>query len=169
MSDKISTGRLDVTIDDSADPIVVTMRGQIDEQARMVDLIESFGARVNLDLESVSFINSVGVREWIRMMRELKSRGIEVRVSRCSEAMVHQMNMIVEAKGNAEVDSFFAPYLCDHCGFEGSMCLEVAPNVELFRDMQAPLLDCPECKEPMELNELNERYFLFLEDSLQNV
>jgi anti-anti-sigma regulatory factor len=163
---KISTGRLDVTFDDSAEIVQITMRGQIDERAKLVDLIDQFGKQVCLDLESVSFINSVGVREWIRMMRELKTRGITVKVKRCSEAMVHQMNMIVEAKGNAEVVSFFAPYLCDHCGFEGSMCLEVTPNIELFRSFRAPTLDCPECKEEMDLNELNERYFLFLEDSL---
>ena len=48
-------------------------------------------------------------------------------------------------------------------GFESSMCIEVGPHEAMLRRMEAPQLECPECKAAMEFNEIPERYFLFLE------
>ncbi len=163
-AEKLTTGRLDIEYNTSDAGLDVVMRGQIDEGTELVGLADKTDKAIHIDLERVSFINSVGVREWIRMLRALKKTGIVVRMRRCSEAMIHQMNMIVEAKGSAEVDSFFAPYVCDGCGYEGSMCLDVAPHLEQFRQMQAPPVACPECTQPMEFNEIPERYLLFLEN-----
>ena len=167
-TENISTGRLEIVCTASDDGLDVVMQGQIDERTELVEIaakVASLTTRaINIDLEKVSFINSVGVREWIRLLRALKKCGASVRMRRCSEAMIHQMNMIVEAKGSGEVDSFFAPYVCDGCGYEGSMCLDVEPNLAQLRDMQALSIACPECTQPMEFNDIPERYLLFLED-----
>jgi anti-anti-sigma regulatory factor len=142
------------------------MQGQIDERTDLSELGTRLERLVVMDLEKVSFINSVGVREWIRMLRSLEDRGVQVRMKRCSEAMIHQINMIVEAMGCAEVESSFAPYLCEDCGYEGSMCLEVAANASQFRNMDAPQVPCPECNGTMEFDEIPARYFLFLGEKL---
>jgi len=166
MTEHLSSGRLEIDVSVFGAEHRVSLQGQIDERTNLDDLAVRLERRVIMDLEKVSFINSVGVREWIRMLRSLEDRGVFVRMKRCSEAMIHQMNMIVEAKGNAEVESFFAPYLCESCGYEGSMCLDVGENATQFRAGEAPLLPCPECNGSMEFNEIPERYFLFLEDAL---
>ncbi len=166
MSDHLSSGRLEIDVAVFGAENRVNLVGQVDERTQLDDLAKKLDRVVVMDLEKVSFINSVGVREWIRMLRSLEERGVELRMKRCSEAMVHQMNMIVEAKGRAQVESFFAPYLCEDCGYEGSMCLDVAESLPLFRKMDAPTLPCPECNGTMEFNEIPERYFLFLEDAL---
>lgn len=163
-TERLTTGRLDISYTTGDGVLDVVMEGQIDERTELVGLADRVDKRIVIDLERVSFINSVGVREWIRLLRALRKQGAVVRMKRCSEAMIHQMNMIVEAKGNAEVESFFAPYVCDGCGYEGSMCLEVSPNATRLRDMQAPQIACPECSEQMEFNEIPERYLLFLEE-----
>lgn len=164
MSERVTTGRLNIehtSVDGGHEAV---FDGQIDERSRLVDFAEKLtSGKLAINLEKVSFINSVGVREWIRMLRKLADNGVEVQLRRCSEAMIHQVNMIVEAKGSAEVDSFYAPYQCDECGFESSMCIEVGPNRDMLRRMEAPQLECPECKTAMDFNEIPERYFLFLE------
>lgn len=164
-TETLSTGRLDIQFTADGGTLDVIMRGQIDEGTRLVGLADKVQDGITIDLEKVSFINSVGVREWIRLLRALRKRGAAIRMRRCSEAMIHQMNMIVEAKGNAEVESFFAPYVCDGCGYEGSMCLDVSPNATKLKELQAPTVDCPECNDKMEFNEIPERYLLFLEQA----
>lgn len=164
MSEQITSGRLEIELATSPDEHHLTLSGQVDEQTQLVDLAGRLDHKVVLDLERVSFVNSVGIREWIRMLRVLDEHDLEVRMVRCSEAMIHQMNMIVEAKGRAGVDSFFAPYLCAECGYEGSMCLEVADHAETLARLEAPEVSCPECNGRMEFNEIPGRYLLFLEE-----
>jgi len=164
-AETIKTGRLEISFTPSDGSADVVMQGQIDERTELVGLADKVSGTITIDLEKVSFINSVGVREWIRLLRAFKKSDTTLCMRRCSEAMIHQMNMIVEAKGNAVVESFFAPYVCDACGYEGSMCLDVAPNAEGLKNMEAPAVACPECKESMEFNEIPERYLLFLEDA----
>jgi len=165
MSERITTGRLEIEHETTEEREQVSFDGQIDERSKLVEFVGKFssGQVVIINLEKVSFINSVGVREWIRMLRKLEELGVKVLLSECSEAMIHQVNMIVEAKGDAEVSSFYAPYQCDTCGFESSMCIDVGPNEEMLRRMEAPQKKCPECEAVMEFNEIPERYFLFLE------
>ena len=166
MSEQITTGRLQVDLTTTADEHELVLGGQVDERTQLVEFVHKLDRKVVLDLERVSFINSVGIREWIRMLRALEERGLDVRMKRCSEAMIHQMNMIVEAKGSAVVDSFFAPYLCAECGYEGSMCLDVTAHAADLRETRAPIQTCPECSGQMEFNEIPGRYLLFLEDEL---
>jgi predicted Zn-ribbon and HTH transcriptional regulator len=116
-----------------------------------------------IDLEKVSFINSIGVREWIRLLRQLADKKVQVTLRRCSEAMVYQLNMIIDTSTNAQVDSFYAPYACNKCGYEGSMCIEMGPNLDRLRRMEAPELTCPECRSAMQLSEIPQRYLLFVE------
>lgn len=141
----------------------VLIRGQLDEKAHLVPIADEVGQRVTIDLEHVSFVNSLGLRAWIRLLLALSDRDTEVTFTRCSEAMVHQMNMVVAAKAGAQVDSFFVPYDCPTCGHGASMCLEVADHREALRAMQLPSQACPECDAAMECAELPERYLLFLE------
>jgi len=111
------------------------------------------------------FINSIGVREWMRLLRGLTDRGARVRLERCAEVIIEQINMIDEALGQAEVLSFHAPYQCPECGLEASMLIEVAPHAAAMRRMEAPVMACPDCGKEMELFEIPEKFFSFLTHS----
>jgi anti-anti-sigma regulatory factor len=161
--DKEGVSRLDITVTTSDGGHLVTMSGQVDERSSIADYTGMLEGSVILDLEKVSFINSVGVRDWIRTLRELRERGVAVTLRRCSEAIVHQMNMIVEVRAGAEIESFFAPYECEDCGYEASMQLDAREHRELLARREAPVLGCAECGGSMTFSELGERYFLFLE------
>ncbi len=159
------TGRLDLEInqDQQQGGFLAVMRGQIDERADLVRAVDGLSGRVIIDLAGVTFINSIGVREWIKMLRALEARRVPATLKRCSETMVMQMNMIIETQTNAQVESFFAPYLCDACGYEGSVCIEVKDHARALAAKAPPSLPCPECRAPMQFNEIPGRYLLFLE------
>lgn len=159
-------GRLDVQVDRTATGCVVTLAGQIDDQAALeavaAELPVERAGEVVIDLDGVRFINSIGVREWMRLLRGLVDRGARVVLERCAEVIIEQINMITDARGSAEVRSFHAPYQCPGCGLETSALLDVARHGDAMRRMEAPAVPCPDCGQAMELYEVPERFFTFL-------
>lgn len=160
---KKTLGRLTATVDRGADADTVVLQGEIDDQSTLSELADQLGATVIIDLERVRFINSVGVREWIMFLGALAARGARVILRRCSEPMVHQMSMVVEARGAAEVESFCAPFLCDDCASERSLVLGVAQHLDDLRAKRVPSQKCPDCGGTMHFDDFPNRYLLFLD------
>jgi anti-anti-sigma regulatory factor len=156
---KMTIGRLTAAVDDG----VLTLVGEIDDQATLSDLVDQIGPRVVIDLKGVRFINSVGVREWIVFLGALAERGTKIILRACSEPMVHQMSMVVEARGSAEVESFCAPFLCDDCASERSLVLDVAQNLAELKARRVPPQKCPDCGGTMRFDDFPNRYLLFLD------
>jgi len=163
MQERFTTGRVQLEWSQFGMEYRIAVVGQIDERAELVGFADRFTDNVVIDLANVSFVNSLGLREWIRMLYTLAERGVDVTLSRCSESMVHQMCMVVAAKGDSKIESFFAPYECDACGHVASVCLDVKEHLAAFRRLEVPDEPCPECSAGMEFNEIPERYLLFLE------
>src|SRR5947208_7414 len=151
---RISTGRLEIDWTPVGRDNFVAMQGQIDERADLENFAKSLADSVIIDLEKITFINSIGVREWIRMLRNFELRRVTVALRRCSEAMVHQMNMIVEMQTGAVVESFFAPFLCEDCGHEASRCIDLKENISALRRMETPSMPCTDCGSAMQFNEI---------------
>ena len=142
----------------------LTLAGAIDENAEILKLLDSAqGGRLALDLAGVTFINSLGVRDWIRMLAAATSKQIAVELRRASEPLVHQLNMIVATRGTATVTSFFAPYACDACGREESLLVDVEANRAGLAKLEPPPQKCPECGAQMAFNDFPERYFTFMQ------
>jgi anti-anti-sigma regulatory factor len=158
---RLTTGRLEIDWTPGREHFVV-MHGQLDERADLESFAKQLADAVVLDLERITFINSIGVREWIRMLRALEMRKVRVVLRRCSEALVLQMNMILEMQTGTTVESFFAPYLCEDCGHESSRCLDVREHAAGLRRMQLPPQPCGECGSMMQFSEIPARYLLFL-------
>jgi len=150
--------RLTITRTDGA----IALSGVIDEASYLAELIPPHPGTLRLDLAGVSFINSLGVREWIRFLATAASGGVRVELARVSEPLIQQLNMIVAARGQAEVLSFYAPYACDACGREDSLLIELEPNRVQLTAGEAPPATCPECGSQMAFNDFPQRYFLFL-------
>ena len=146
-----------LTITEQGDALVLA--GAIDETAAIPELVgRARGGRLALDLGGVTFINSLGVRDWIRMVQLAQQRNVALELRRVSEPVIHQLNMIIATRGNARVMSFFAPYACDACGREDSLLVDADQVV----GGQAPPQTCPECGAAMVFNDFPERYFSFL-------
>lgn len=156
-------GRLTITTAAEPGGAVLSLAGSLDETAALPELpARAAGGRLVLDLGGVTFINSLGVRDWIRLQAAAQAAGVDVELRRVSEPIVHQLNMIIAARGAARVTSFYAPYACDACGREESLLIEVAAHRELLLRLEAPPMTCPECAAPMAFNDFPERYFALL-------
>ena len=139
------------------------LSGSIDETSALTELLSrAHNGSLVLDLAGVTFINSLGVRDWIRMQNEATRQGIAIELRRVSEPIIHQLNMIIATRGNSRVTSFYAPYACDSCGREESQLIDVAANAVGLANLVAPSITCPECAAQMAFNDFPERYFSFL-------
>ncbi len=141
----------------------IYVAGSIDERADMVALVAHAKAgKLALDLAGVTFINSIGVREWIRMMHAAAAAKLRVELRRVTEPIVHQLNIVPAARGASIVSSFFAPYACDHCDREDLVLIEVAQHGRTLARQQAPAIACDVCHRPMVFGEPPELYLGFL-------
>ena len=165
-------GRLDVAIESQAHRALVTLQGRLDDATALTDLPSLLPAGdVAIDTEGVTFVNSVGMREWMRLIRQLRTRG-RVTLERVADVLMTQMNLFPEfgnegGPGLGErtdhdlvIGSFHAQYMCPKCGGESAPLIDAVAHGPLLRTMKAPLVACPECGEAMALADFPERYLL---------
>jgi hypothetical protein len=135
----------------------VALAGEIDEHADFAPLRELLRGDVELELAGIRRINSCGVREWVNFVRDLP-RASSLTFRACSTAFVTQLNMIFNFRGPARIVSFHAPYVCDVCGHDDELLVEVGAGGKV--ELPAPL--CPTCGDVMQFDDLPERYLSFL-------
>jgi hypothetical protein len=141
------------------------LRGPIDQRFRLDPLPESDVRRVRFDLAGVSFVSLEGASRWVALLDHLSSRGARVVITRCSEAFVYKMNMIVAMHDGVDIESFFAPYECPACRREALVCIDVQKHCARLQEGQPPLTACPTCRQLMSFADLPARYFCFLMDA----
>jgi len=135
----------------------VVLRGRIDDFSALGELAAQVTpGNVSIDTDGVTFINSIGMREWMRFVRALKARGL-VTFERVAAVLITQMNLLPEFDGSP-ITSFHAQYACEACGAESVPLVDVGVHAEELSQMHAPKLPCPECGKPMELADFPERY-----------
>jgi anti-anti-sigma regulatory factor len=150
-----------MTVVPNADQVLLA--GQIDESAKLSDLIPlAKNGRLVLDLAGITFINSIGVREWCYMQQAAAKAKVSIELRRVAEPMVHQLNIVPAARGVSIVSSFFAPYECDECDREYLILLDVRQHGADLARMRAPSQKCPDCKEELVFGHPPELYFTFL-------
>lgn len=136
----------------------VMLAGRIDDSAiALGELLAHVPAGdVVLDTSAVTFVNSVGMREWMRLVRAFRERG-KVTFEGVSDVLMTQMNLIPEFTGIA-IASFHAQYVCSACGNEATPLIDVATHGAELRAMRAPKMPCPECGAATDLADFPERY-----------
>ena len=135
----------------------------IDETANLARLVDhASDGRLVLDLAGITFINSLGIRNWIRMQQAAEALQLRIELQRVAEPIVHQLNIMPAARGVSLVTSFYATYVCDDCDAEQSVLLDVRTHGANLAKMRAPTTPCPDCNHDMQLAESPELYFTFL-------
>jgi hypothetical protein len=137
----------------------VALHGPVDEDANFAPLVEQLRAkgRVRFDLSGIARINSCGVREWVNFIRALPN-GCTVELEKCTPAVVSQLNMISNFAGTARILSVHAPFVCDQCGHEEDVLI----NVETGKAPKLAEMRCKSCGGPMEFDDVEDSYFSFL-------
>ena len=152
---------LDWTIDDpTASEVSVTVSGRFSEYAQLDELFSALpdAARLRLDLGAVERINSIGARRWIEFVDRCRDRFPDVKLERCSVVFVSQVNTVAGFGTCREVVSVFAPYVCEKCGHERELLVDVADKTLVA----LPGTTCPNDGSPMVFDDLEEIYFGFL-------
>ncbi len=142
----------------------VEFLGEIDENADFSELRRHLKGPVVFQLTEVRRINSCGVREWVNFVRDLPDV-TELTFTHCSPAIVTQLNMIYNFRGPARVGSFYAPYVCESCNNEEDKLLEVQTVIVDGKITGIPDFNCTECGEPLEFDDIPERYLSFLSEA----
>jgi anti-anti-sigma regulatory factor len=138
---------------------VFVITGAIDERVQLQPLLRwCTGKTLVLDLAGVTFINSLGVREWVRLQAAARDAGVTLELRRVAEPLVLQLNVVPAARLASDVKSFYATYLCDTCGEEQLELLEVAE----LAGHKPPVRACAACTQPATLAEPPDLYVSFL-------
>jgi anti-anti-sigma regulatory factor len=143
--------------------MVVSLSGSVDEDANFAALDLGGATGVILDLEKVSAINSVGIREWIKWIKQIPSSA-QISLRKCPKIIVDQINMVAGfLPAGAKIQSFFVPYFAESSGTEKMVLFE---NGKEFTDTGLGAL--PEIKddsgEVMEMDVIEAKYFKFLKN-----
>lgn len=140
-----------------ADAVHLAIGGELNEHTDLSALARATGDLV-LDLEHVRLVNSSGAGRLVQLIEEMDEGRVIVR---CSPAVVNQLNLWPMLARRLLIRSVMAPLECQECQ---SIC-DVAVDVASGQRPSLPDVACETCGVTMELADLPERYFAFLETS----
>jgi len=151
-------GRLDAQIDVQAAGTRVVIAGRMDDSCALGELAAKIPpGDVVIDCGGVTFVNSFGMREWVRLVRAVSDRGA-LTLERVADALMTQMNLITEFAERVRVVSFHAQYVCPACGADSAPLVDAIEHAAELAVLRAPAMPCPECGAAMELADFPERY-----------
>ncbi len=143
--------------------VVLEVTGNIDEDSNFQPPDVGGAASVILDLDKVTAINSVGIREWIKWVKTMPAAA-KLSVRRCPKIIVDQINMVAGfLPPGTTVESFYVPYYADGSGEEKMVLFNNGTefkNGEIF----APAEVKDGSGEAMEMDVIEAKYFKFLKN-----
>lgn len=148
---------------DEGGKLVLEVKGNVDEDATFTPPEIGGATQVSLDLEGVTAINSVGIREWIKWIKTIPP-SVKIGVRRCPKIIVDQINMVAGfLPAGTVVESFFVPYFADASGEEKQVLFE---NGKEYKggDVFPPAEVKDDSGEVMEMDVIEAKYFKFLKN-----
>jgi len=98
----------------SPQAIIISCAGTMDEHMNLP--VPSESLPIEIDLGQVSYINSIGVRKWIRWVTDV-AKAPRVTLENCPVIFVKNLTTIKGMLGaNTQLKSFFVPYYNDELG-----------------------------------------------------
>lgn len=136
--------------------------GPIDEDAG--EALDKLAAKAenscSFNLEGVTALNSLGVRNWIHFIRSIDNK-YPVSLTHLPPFMVSQINMIPSFIGHATIESVFANVVCSN-GHESLRLFEKDKSLPKTPDGEIEEFACSTCGALTELEELEEEFFAWL-------
>lgn len=139
--------------------------GTVDETFSATQLAQQIRADTILHLGKVTRFSSFGVREWVRLMKDLQGRVKHCILVECSPAVVNQLNMVVDFAAGAHVKSVQLPYACPDDEIDQLVVADVDSQREPLLAGRLPQVPCPRCHKPMVFDDLPGSYLAFLRDA----
>ena len=139
----------------------LVLEGEIDEKSQLSVVLPQVSGVVTIDTYAVRRINSVGVREWISFVQSLDSV-TDLTLTRCSPAMVAQLNSVFNFRGKANVESVTAPFFCAKCDAEQLEVVAIPRGIADPGKLVLGRRSCTSCSGELEFDDLADRYFMFV-------
>lgn len=142
--------------------------GSIGEGSTLFNQDCKDATRIVINGEKMTYINSIGVKNWILWNMRLPGTA-EFVLTHAPLVMINQASTVVgfmPPKGR--VESFNAPYVCPKCNAEQMLLLSEGKHYVYAAGGQAsqlnlPEVPCPKCKTTMEPDFLEAKAFAFLD------
>lgn len=143
--------------------LLVRMSGAVNETADFSPVKFAKRPKVEIDLEELTMINSVGLRSFGIWAASLGNEVIEF--SHCPKFFIDQVNMIAGLiPPRARVISFYVPYFCDE--LEEERLILYRKGLEFERQGDQIKFQYPEVQGPkgeaFVMDVMQEKYFAFL-------
>lgn len=153
------SNQLQIKIEKEDNKDIVSFAGSIDEDSDFSPMEGLTKTEVILDLELVNFINSCGIREWIKYQEQLDPK-IKLIYRKCPQVIVEQMNIVKGfVKAGGVIESFYAPYYDESTDTEVKKL--IAPSD--VKDNKAPVVKNADGND-MEFDDIEAQYFNFLKN-----
>jgi len=155
---------LTVQISKNAEWEKASLIGAINEDAEvhLGSLLTNLGKKVIINFGQVSNVNSCGVRAWINFVRDLQ-KDRKLIFEECTPEIINQINMIPNFRGNAEISSLYGGFSCGSCGNHKNVLFKKGGNLPASISDGLPPVNCDKCNNAMELEELEEEYFAWMD------
>lgn len=147
--------------------LVITFNRRLDETVQFQDLKPRLSQRILFDCHQLEIITSAGLQKWILWIRGRDPR-LQYVFRGCHSRVVEALNQVRGfAPQDWVVESFYWPFHCSACGHEEEILLErgkhyIEAGRENARFLAPDMLNCPKCREPMEVAILESQYLQFL-------
>lgn len=155
---------LTIKITATGKDVYLTLEGVLDENCQMPEFREPILGKLEIDLENLTMVNSLGCRLWSQWIKGQVQARAGIHLVKCSPAIVNQVNILDGfLPANGQVDSFFVPYYCEGCGHEDRVLLSRGKEFDGEGLLSVSEdLPCPKCKAIMSIEVVKDRYFKFL-------
>lgn len=145
---------------------LIALIGQIDENADYSGVNFEGVQEACFNFEGISLINSTGLQRWINFLETIPS-SMSIRFEKCPVRVIAQINMFpgFVAGRDVQIISFFAPYYCQTCDRSSNVLLDRQTHFPSGDLHSAPHLNCATCKQEMEFDGIEKKYFHFLHNT----
>lgn len=143
--------------------LLMSIEGVMDENCELPAIPAGLSGELRIDLQKLLLINSLGARKWVTwILRGAEAKGGVVLLN-CPAVFVHQINILAGFLPDfARVESFYAPYYCDSCGFEDSVLYVRGKDFDANESRIPESRPCPSCGGQEEFDMVLERYLKFI-------
>lgn len=144
--------------------------GVIDEHNGLAHVAASLAKAdvLAVDLGGVKRLNSVGVRDWVNWLREVRAKFSDVVLFDCPPPVMNEVNFVKNFAEGAYITTFAAPLYCTRCQKEESRLLEThrllngATGASHVGRLALPSFNCERTDCENALDDDEDSYFAFV-------
>tara|TARA_B100001094_G_C18175472_1_gene797632 strand:+ start:1600 stop:2094 length:495 start_codon:yes stop_codon:yes gene_type:complete len=146
--------------------VILKLIGDIDDTFDCSHIELSGCQSLQIDLDGILMINSLGIQRWIRWFATIPEK-VSIDFVNCPARVITHMNLISEFVRDKKlvISSFYAPYFCEDCEQSKSFHIIVKEHFQKSEPIEVPKLSCPKCRVGMDFDGLP-YYFEFLNRQL---